>query len=132
MATEFRRPANTVKAPTDRCYECNRNLEDGSKKYPCPADCGGVFCTLACVMEHHVDHASEQECPRRAWRPPRFGERFAGRRVPLSHAVAMVGHIEVQQPVVDVHFGHDIFTDEGKSKLSRITEYEFREGDKCT
>ena len=123
VATELRRPANIVDAPTDQCYECNRNLEDGSK-YPCPADCGGVFCTLACVMEHRdVDHASEQECPRRAWRPPRFGERFAGHRAPLSHAVAMVGHIEVRaEPSV---FGHNILTDEGKRTLSRLTEDEF-------
>ena len=123
VATAFRHPANTVEATPDRCYECGRALEAGSM-YPCPADCGGVFCTLACVMEHRdIVHPAARECPRRAWRPPRFGERFAGRRAPLSHAVAMVGHIEVQEPF-DIHFGHDVFTDEGKQTLSRLCDDE--------
>ena len=80
-------------------------------------------------MEHRdVDHEAHRECPRRTWRPPRFGERFAGRRAPLSHAVAMEGHIEVQEPY-DLHFGHNMFTDEGRETLQRLCEDEFLEAE---
>ena len=53
-------------------------------------------CSLACILEHRdVGHPRDTQGPRRAWRPPKFGERFAGERAPLSLAVAMEGHIEV-------------------------------------
>lgn len=128
VATEFRRPPNSVDVDVDRCYECGHRLGQADR-YPCPAECGGVFCSLACVMEHReVDHDAHHECPRRAWRPPRFGERFAGKRAPLSHAVAMMGHIEVQEPF-DLHFGHNIFTEEGRSKLQSLCDDEFLEAE---
>ena len=128
VATEFRRPPNTLEVDKGRCYECGKRLGQGDR-YPCPAECGGVFCSLACVMEHRdVDHETHHECPRRAWRPPRFGERFAGKRAPLSHAVATEGHIEVQEPF-DLHFGHNMFTDEGRDTLQRLCDDEFLEAE---
>jgi len=88
--------------------------------YPCPVVCGAAFCSLACVLKHRdIDHSAAGECPRRTWRPPRFGERFAGRRAPLSHAVALQGHVEVQAPY-DLHFGNDMFTDQGRRELSLL------------
>eukprot|EP00435_Cladocopium_sp_Y103_P025243 s2315_g6.t1 len=106
VATEFRREPMTIEAEKDRCYECGTEV-DPDYRYPCPTACGGLFCSLACVMTHReVDHALYHVCPRRAWRPPKFGERFAGERAPLSMAVAMEGHLEVQPPY-DLHFGQD-------------------------
>jgi hypothetical protein len=78
------------------------------------------ICSLACILEHRdVGHPRDTQCPRRAWRPPKFGERFAGERAPLSLAVAMEGHIEVQAPF-DLHFGQDMFTEEGRKELDRL------------
>ena len=56
---------------------------------------------------------------RRAWHPPKFAERFAGERAPLSLAVAMEGHLEVQPPY-DLHFGQDMFTEDGRKELDRL------------
>ena len=50
---------------------------------------------------------------------PKFGERFAFERAPLSLAVAMEGHIEVQAPY-DLHFGQDMFTEEDRRELDRL------------
>eukprot|EP00435_Cladocopium_sp_Y103_P069634 s456_g33.t1 len=121
VATQFRREPVTIEPDKDKCYECGTDLHDDDR-YPCPAACGGVFCSLACVMAHReVDHALYHECPRRAWRPPKFGERFAGERAPLSMAVAMEGHLEVQPPY-DLHFGQDIFTEDGRAELNRLMQ----------
>ena len=90
--------------PMDTCYECGREIEAGSA-YPCPTECKACSCSLACVMAHREpDHGQDHECPRRQWRPPKFGERYAGERAPLSHAVAS---IDVQPPF-DLHFGSDV------------------------
>eukprot|EP00435_Cladocopium_sp_Y103_P063900 s82_g25.t1 len=119
VATEFRREPVTIVAEENKCYECGTEV-DSESRFPCPAACGGLFCSLACVMAHReIDHALYHECPRRAWRPPKFGERFAGERAPLSAAVAMEGHLEVQPPY-DLHFGQDIFSDEGREELNRL------------
>ena len=49
-------------------------------------------------------------------------------RAPLSHAVAMEGHIEVQEPF-DFHFGHNMFTDEGREMLNKLCTDEFLEAE---
>lgn len=120
VATRFRPPPLTLDVPMSVCYECGRPVAEDSV-FPCPAECMGFFCSLACVMAHREpDHVEEHRCPRHVWRPPKFGERFAGRRAPLSHAVAMVGHLEVQPPY-DLHFGNDMFTDQGREELKQLT-----------
>eukprot|EP00435_Cladocopium_sp_Y103_P049951 s206_g15.t1 len=122
-ATKFRGPPLTVSHSPDTCFECGGEVQDGWR-YPCPADCGAGFCSLACVFRHRdIDRASSGECPRRTWRPPRFGERFAGERAPLSHAVSLAGHIEVQEPY-DLHFGNDMFTEQGRQELARLMDDE--------
>lgn len=92
----------------------------GDDKYPCPTACGGVFCSLECVWAHRdIDHPAQHECPRRAWLPPRFGERFSGPDAPLSCAVARQGHPEVQEPY-DWYRGHDMFSEDGRKKLEEL------------
>lgn len=121
VATAFRRPDLMVETSPEECYECGGHVSEDAV-YPCPAVCGAAFCSLACVLKHRdIDHSAAGECPRRTWRPPRFGERFAGRRAPLSHAVALQGHVEVQAPY-DLHFGNDMFTDQGRRELSLLME----------
>eukprot|EP00435_Cladocopium_sp_Y103_P072729 s88_g41.t1 len=128
VATKFRQEDCKLTVDDAKCYECGEELKDNCR-FPCPADCGGVFCSLACVWGHRdIDHSPRKECPRRVWRPPRFGERFAGKRAPLSHAVAMQGHIEVQAPF-DLHFGNDMFSDEGRAELNRLCADEFLEAE---
>lgn len=75
-----------------------------------------------------VDRGAHHECPRRAWRPPKFGERFSGPRAPLSHAVVLPDHVEVQEPH-DLHFGQDMFAEQGRKDLARLMDDEDRE--KC-
>ena len=63
VATKFRGKPLQVVQDGDRCYECGGEIM-ADARYPCPADCGGCFCTLACVMQHRdVDHPAERECP---------------------------------------------------------------------
>ena len=73
---------------------------DEDAVYPCPAVCGAAFCSLACVLKHR--------------------DRFAGKRPPLSHAVALQGQIEVQPPYL--HFGNDMFTEWGRRELKILME----------
>ena len=123
VATAFRRPDMMVEIEQEECYECGGAVDE-SALYPCPTVCGATFCSLACVLKHRdIDHGPSHECPRRAWRPPAFGERFAGRRAPLSHAVALQGQVEVQPPF-DLHFGNDIFTEQGRRDLKFLSDDE--------
>ena len=99
------------------CFVCRRALQD-DYFYPCPASCGAWFCSLSCALSHR-EHADG--CPRFEMKVPKFGERFSGKRAPLSHAVALQGEIEVQPPF-DLHFGDDIFTPEGKETLTQLMD----------
>lgn len=123
VARAFRRAPLTVEHDGHRCLECGTVI-DPEERYPCPAECGATFCNLACVLQHRDnDHEQSRECPRRAWKPPKFGERFSGPRAPLSHAVAMRGHVEVQPPY-DLHFGQDFFSEQGRQELKTLMEPE--------
>ena len=123
VATMFRRPDLMVEASSETCYECGKAVDEQAV-YPCPTVCGAAFCSLACVLKHRdIDHGADRECPRRTWRPPSFGERFAGRRAPLSHAVALQGQVAVQPPY-DLHFGNDMFTERGRRDLDVLVEDE--------
>ena len=115
VATEFRDPPCTKRCDKSRCYMCERAVSE-QDRFPCPALCGVICCSLACVMAHRE---AEDSCPRRTWEIPKFGERFAGSRAPLSHAVAMKGKIEVQPPF-DWHFGDDVFTEQGRETLEQL------------
>ena len=68
VATRFRPPPLTVDSDPRTCYECG--TESSSRaRYPCPAECGAMFCSLACVMGHRdIDR-------------PAAGERSEERRV---------------------------------------------------
>eukprot|EP00438_Fugacium_kawagutii_P005826 Skav231210 [mRNA] locus=scaffold2958:85828:91822:- [translate_table: standard] len=92
VATEFKGEPDTVHWEGNVCYRCDRRFE-GAEHYPCPAGCGVALCSLDCIT-HHRDN----ECRRKEYVIPKFGERFSGPRAPLSHAVAKVGGIEVQPP----------------------------------
>ena len=116
VATEFMPPPCTQACDASRCAMCDREIPDDGQ-YPCPATCGATLCSLTCVLARRVDATA---CPRKEWRIPKFGERFAGRRAPLSHAVAMAGGVEVQPPY-DIHFGDDFFSPSGKVMLQQLT-----------
>ena len=121
VATEFMEPPETVIHDGRQCYECGQEVNPRFS-YPCPAECGAAMCSLKCTWGHRdADHPADCDCPRRLWKVPRFGERFAGKRAPLSHAVALQGGIEVQLPY-DLHFGNDMFTDQGREQLKRLCE----------
>eukprot|EP00438_Fugacium_kawagutii_P025118 Skav230791 [mRNA] locus=scaffold312:65520:71347:+ [translate_table: standard] len=129
VATQFRPEPWTLRDCDPRqCLECGGDIRDDDR-YPCPAECGGQFCSLECVWAHRdIDHAEEGECPRRAWRPPRFGERFSGPNAPLSRAIGRQGHIEVQEPY-DWYLGHDMFTESGRRRLEALMDDEYLVGE---
>ena len=116
-AIEFCAPPCTLERDPTVCAQCGRDIPDHDQ-YPCPALCGATLCSLSCVLTHRE---GDEVCPRKSWRIPKFGERFAGRRAPLSHAVAMMGKIEVQPPY-DWFFGDNFFTSEGKTTLAELME----------
>eukprot|EP00435_Cladocopium_sp_Y103_P060205 s905_g22.t1 len=95
------------------CTQCQRELEEG-RTYPCPAGCGGGFCSLHCVDDHR-----DGPCRRKIYVMPKFGERFAGPNAPLSRAVARAGGVEVQKPY-DLLTGSDYFTPAGKAELDTL------------
>ena len=111
-AVEFWDAPCTIARDPTVCAQCGADVPEHDQ-YPCPAICGATLCSLSCVLTHRE---GAEVCPRSSWRIPKFGERFAGRRAPLSHAMAMLGKVEVQPPF-DWYFGDDIFTDEGKETL---------------
>ena len=123
VASEFRRAPETVPHDGLCCFECDQEIRAGYS-YPCPSGCGVALCSLRCTWSHRdADHPAHRDCPRRLWKLPRFGERFAGSRAPLTHAVALQGGVEVQLPY-DIHFGSDMFSDQGREELKRLCEDE--------
>ena len=114
VATSFLAEPLRLHLTPGQCSHCGTELREHSV-FPCPA---GQFCSLDCVMIHRKE---VERCPRHELMVPKFGERFAGRRAPLSHAVAMQGRIEVQPPF-DLAFGDDIFTEGGKAHLNSMIE----------
>ena len=115
-AVEFQAEPCTIERDPAVCAQCGKDIP-GHDRYPCPAVCGATLCSLSCVLTHREGEV----CPRSTWRIPKFGERFAGRRAPLSHAVAMVGKVEVQPPY-DWFFGDNFFTPEGKQSLADLMD----------
>ena len=118
VATAFAREPCTFTPEANECDACRRSLETEALVFPCPALCGARFCSLGCIADHRK---SERGCLRKSWLVPKFGERFAGKRAPLSHAVAQNGTVEVQPPF-DLHFGDDFFSLEGRTKLQALMD----------
>ena len=113
VATRFKRDPDTIDYSGDVCLECEGAFGNWGR-FPCPANCGGVFCSLHCIHTHR-----NGACVRRSYPCPRFGERFSGPHAPLSHAVAKRGGIEVQEPF-DWYLGHDFFNQEDKQRLENM------------
>ena len=119
VATEFMPEPATVMHNGDECWVCDEPFRSG-QRYPCPCLCGAAFCSLECIWRHrHGDASSQRTCMRRGWKPPKFGERFSGPHAPLSHAVAKMGGIEIQEPF-DKLLGSDMFTEEGREELTTL------------
>ena len=116
-ATQFRDEPLRVIHDQQECFQCGKALVEDSL-FPCPSNCGAWCCGLSCVLAHREKTAA---CPRSEMQVPKFGERFAGKEAPLSHAVALQGEIEVQPPF-DLHFGDDVFTPEGKATLAQLMD----------
>eukprot|EP00435_Cladocopium_sp_Y103_P069901 s206_g34.t1 len=124
VSAEFMPEAQTVEHDGGECWWCDRPFRS-EQRYPCPSQCGAVFCSLECIWAHRKDaERSQRGCLRKTWGLPKFGERFSGPHAPLSHAVAQMGHIEVQPPF-DVLRGSDYFSDEGKAELNTLLEDPF-------
>ena len=113
VATRFKRDPDTIDYSGDVCLECEGAFGNWGR-FPCPANCGGVFCSLHCIHTHR-----NGACVRRSYPCPRFGERFSAPHAPLSHAVAKRGGIEVQEPF-DWYLGHDFFNQEDKQRLENM------------
>ena len=119
VATQFRRMPETEEHDGRDCFECGASINP-QYRYPCPSGCGVALCSLKCTWAHRdPTHPAEKDCLRRLWHLPRFGERFAGRRAPLTHAIALQGGLEVQLPY-DIHYGNDMFTDRGREELQNL------------
>ena len=112
VATEFKRLPDQVMHGGGNCYECG--VDPLPDQFPCPAVCGVALCSLECIAAHRAG-----SCVRKKYPVPKFGERFAGKNAPLTHAVARVGGIEVQRPY-DWHYGDDYFSDEGRNALESM------------
>eukprot|EP00435_Cladocopium_sp_Y103_P025601 s2795_g6.t1 len=112
IAREFKSEPQRTEHDGRLCHCCGREFTDEGR-YPCPADCGVALCCLGCIWQHR-----DEDCRRKAYPCPRFGERFAG-SANLSRAVAQVGGIEVQKPF-DLEWGDDFFSPEGKAQLDAL------------
>lgn len=115
VATKFKREPDTTGHLGQECYQCHEEFGHWGR-LPCPSACGSALCSLECIKRHRME-----SCPRKDYPCPRFGERFAGPNAPMSHAVAKVGGIEVQEPY-DWYRGHDFFSAEGKAHLVELEE----------
>lgn len=64
------------------CGECATawSQRDEPRKYPCPRACGKAFCKLVCLKKH------EENCKRKIFFAPRFGERFCGSSTVTAHS----------------------------------------------
>ena len=123
VAEEFMREPLTVEHEGGECWWCGGSFRQ-EQRYPCPAACGVALCSLECMWSHRNKEQHEHKsCVRKHWRVPRFGERFSGPHAPLTHAVAQMGHIEVQRPF-DLARGDDFFTDQGRETLRKDMEDE--------
>ena len=112
MATCLMPEPFTVDHSGEECWTC-----DQRGVWQCFA------CSLECMWKHRDSENQHQAraCIRKEWRPPKFGERFAGPHAPLTRAVAQVGGIEVQRPF-DLLTGDDFFTEEGRKTLAELCE----------
>lgn len=114
----------TVDHAGGECWWCERVFRS-EQRYPCPSQCGAVLCSLECIWEHRKHPIRHNRgCPRKTWGLPKFGERFSGAHAPLSHAVAQMGHIEVQRPF-DLLRGSDFFSEAGREELTELLEDPF-------
>ena len=73
-AVEFQPAPCTIERDPAVCAQCGKDIP-GHDRYPGPAVCGATLCSLSCVLTHRE---GAEVCPRRTWRIPKFGERFAG------------------------------------------------------
>lgn len=96
VATKFKREPDTTGHLGQECYQCHEEFGHWGR-LPCPSACGSALCSLECIKRHRME-----SCPRKDYPCPRFGERFAGPNAPMSHAVAKVGGIEVQEPTIGI------------------------------
>eukprot|EP00435_Cladocopium_sp_Y103_P075651 s9_g61.t1 len=68
VSSAFKRAPDTVEHAGEECYYCQRVLT--GPKYPCPAECNAVMCSLECMWRHRG-----MSCKRRSYPVPKFGER---------------------------------------------------------
>ena len=115
VASEFKREPDTDEHDGSHCFMCKRCFGNQGR-LPCPAYCGVALCSLSCIALHR-----KQSCRRSDQALPRFGERFADERAPLSHAVARQGGFEVQMPF-GLAWGTDFFTEQGKAVLRSMED----------
>ena len=124
VSSEFMAEPQTVEHAGGECWWCERGFRS-EQRYPCPSQCGAVLCSLECIWNHRKHSTRHMRgCPRKSWGLPKFGERFSGPHAPLSHAVAQMGHIEVQPPF-DLLRGSDFFSEEGKAELTGLLDDPF-------
>ncbi|CAE7227472.1 unnamed protein product [Symbiodinium sp. CCMP2592] len=98
------------------CAGCGALLDQPAwRTYRCPRKCGLRCCTLRCTRKHN------EECCRRWWHVPKFGDRFAGKNFPMSKAAGLKG-IEVQLPLDYQIEGDrwDFKTEPGKERLDDL------------
>eukprot|EP00435_Cladocopium_sp_Y103_P042417 s906_g11.t1 len=112
VSNAFKRAPDTVEHDGAECFYCHKVL--GGPKYPCPAECNAMMCSLECMWRHRG-----MSCKRRSYPVPKFGERFSGPNYPLSEAVGQVGLVEVQPPY-DLTLGHNFFSDDGRARLEEL------------
>eukprot|EP00435_Cladocopium_sp_Y103_P033001 s3520_g8.t1 len=102
------------------CVACGQTLEGREQSvFPCPRACGELGCSIRCAQAHF----EAGDCSRKSFAVPRFGERFAGPRYPLTTAVALAGGA-VQRPL-DLRINDnawDYFTPQGKEALEYLEE----------
>eukprot|EP00435_Cladocopium_sp_Y103_P059207 s283_g21.t1 len=115
VATRFKQEPDTSRHDGNYCHTCGQELST-DRTYPCPAGCRVALCSLHCIEEHR-----RGRCRRQEYAMPKFGERFSGPNAPLSHAVAKVGGIQVQEPF-DLLRGSDFFSEAGREKLDELEE----------
>jgi len=124
VSDSFMQEPLTVDHEGGECWWCERVFRS-EQRYPCPSQCGAVLCSLECIWEYRKRSGRHKRgCPRKDWGLPKFGERFSGPHAPLSHAVAQMGHIEVQKPF-DLLRGNDFFSDAGRQEMTELLEDPF-------
>ena len=112
VATQFKRASDTTVHGGGDCFECGKDPMDD--QFPCPASCGVALCSIECILSHR-----EGRCARKEYPVPKFGEKFCGKRTPLTHAVARVGGIGFQKPY-DIFTGSGYFSDAGRQEIETL------------